>query len=192
MLRSILLCLVMTIYTSITYAGSMITEHKATTDPAILYVPIPLDWQLGYQAANHAMSIAEYVPKGQTVENWQHMITVQIFNQGETFTPESFLLRIAELAAPLCHGYKGHMISAAAGAKKEANAVLFIQYCGRYEKTQQGEATLFKAIKGTHAFYVVQQAWRGPAFIMQDIPIDKKQVQAWIEYMNTVALSSNQ
>lgn len=50
------------------------------------------EWELGYSAKNDTQGIQEYVLKGETVNNWSEMVTVQAFFglQLKT-TPEEFM-----------------------------------------------------------------------------------------------------
>ena len=50
------------------------------------------EWELGYNAENNQEGIQEYVLKGETVNNWSELITVQaFFGLQKKTTPEQFM-----------------------------------------------------------------------------------------------------
>lgn len=58
----------------------------APTNVAIT-VPVKFDqrkWNLAYQNADKTISVAEYVPEGQTIDNWKELLTVQAFPHSDT------------------------------------------------------------------------------------------------------------
>lgn len=162
------------------YADMQKFEYKNET----LSVPIPNDWILGYQAQNENEIIREFVPKGQTVEKWTDMITIQIFTQLAKASPAEFIKRVAQESQKVCSDFNGKMYSGS-----DANHAMSLQSCTKYSKTGLGEITLLLAIRGKKALYLVQRAWRGPEFKLDKSPLTDKQRAEWVKQMQMVKLN---
>ena len=57
-------------------------------------------WELGHQAANRQEAIREYVLAGQTVENWQELVTSHYFAHG--VPPRSYFEQLKAGLSPGC------------------------------------------------------------------------------------------
>ena len=62
-------------------------------DENLLFSP-PKDFKVGYQKTLPWELMSEWVPAGETVEDWTEMVTVQIF-RGATVTASDFLRGVA-------------------------------------------------------------------------------------------------
>jgi S1-C subfamily serine protease len=120
----------------------------------LLFAP-PKGFKVGYHEDRNSMT--EFVPDGQTVEDWTEMLTVQIFRD-RTAEPAAFLQSIAAQWQSVCpespkstivNGHvNGYLVS-----------VLELK-CPRHPITGKPENTMFRAVKGKDALYSVQYAWR--------------------------------
>ena len=61
-----------------------------------LLLSMPAGFKSGYQASNGKEDIVEYVPTGETVEDWTKMVTVQVFHDAKNIDPEAFAANIAD------------------------------------------------------------------------------------------------
>jgi hypothetical protein len=151
----------------------------AQTPEQITRGPLP-DLELGYEASQGPQSIEEYVPIGETVEDWSRMVTVQHMRNvtAQGLTAPAFIVRMQSLFASSCRGatssdFRQFDDNGAIAAQMRAN-------CPLNPQTQQPETTFFRAISGPADLHVVQVAFR-------HVPDEAE--TAWaLEYLETVHL----
>ena len=123
---------------------------------SLLFSP-PKDFKVGYQSERDNRLMTEFVPSGETVEDWTQMLTVQIY-RGATGDPASFLGGIAKRFIDACPGttakgiYKGQVNGYVVS--------MLLLKCPMNPGTGKPETTAFRVIKGKDALYSVQRAWR--------------------------------
>jgi hypothetical protein len=152
----------------------------------LVSLPAP-DWQVGFTDRKPGLVMTEYVPKGQTVKDWTRMMTVQIF-AGSPLGVNDFIAAVKAQgeAAKACD----KLTVSPAGTKKTPHfeGALAVLACSRHKQHGMGELTLIQALRGKDALYVVQRAWRGPAFTDDNIPIEETEFKEWLAFMNKVNL----
>lgn len=118
----------------------------------------------------------EYVPAGQTVQNWTEMLTVNASPPTPQMTPRQYLAFIEQGWMNACPGASNHWI-----IEGEENGYPFAVLqltCPNNPQSGKPEYTWFKGIKGQEHFYVVQKAFRfEPA---------AAQVVQWVQYLHEV------
>lgn len=123
-----------------------------------LLVAMPAGFKVGFQVARSGMKMQEWVPDGQSVEDWTEMVTVQIFGGAQKVDPAQFLSNIEEQWLKACLGSRA---SDVASSTANGYAVSSVELrCPLNKKTGKPEDTLFRAIKGNDSLYVVQKAFR--------------------------------
>jgi hypothetical protein len=128
-------------------------------DAENLLVGIPEGFELGYQATSpEGAEIHEFVPTGETVEDWSAMVTIQIF-RGINDLPGDYL------ASNMADGWNGACENATATKLTEGDVngfpfVLWTFLCPLNAQTGKPETMYFKGISGSDAFYSVQYAFR--------------------------------
>lgn len=123
-----------------------------------LLVTVPKGFKAGHQARNGQQAINEFVPAGETVDNWSEMVTVQIFFNRRDLSPAQFRARIESGWTKACSGGAAQSVSAA--PENGYPALMWKLTCPRNPATGKPENTWFKAIAGQDSFYVVQKAFR--------------------------------
>ncbi len=138
--------------------GSAIAEQPALNAENLI-VSHPGDFKVGYDSHDANKSITEFVPAQESVADWTRMLTVQVFRHAKV------------QAAAFLQGVGKGYVGACPGTTVQGNGIrngqvngyvvsmLFLQ-CPRNPATGKPETTIFRAIKGNDALYVVQQAWR--------------------------------
>lgn len=126
-----------------------------------LIVTPPAGFKVGYKGTNNGMNMMEWVPAGETVQNWSEMITVQIFNKRADLDPAQFLGRLQQQWLTACQGSKPASILT--GKANGYTASMMMLHCPLLAATGKPETTMFRAIKGNDSFYVVQRAVRAVA-----------------------------
>jgi hypothetical protein len=122
-----------------------------------LLVAMPQGFIVGSNAARNNMLMQEWVPVGQSVENWTEMVTVQVF-KGQNFDPGRFLAGMGQRWLAACPGSKPDVIHS--GQANGYPVSMLMLHCALNPQTAKPENTLFRAIKGNDSFYLVQKAFR--------------------------------
>lgn len=123
-----------------------------------LLVGMPAGFTLGFQSSRNGVNLQEWVPAGETVENWSEMVTVQIFLSRRDLDPVEMLRRIEEGWLGAC---KGSPPATAQSDKVNGyGAAMILLRCPLLARTGMPETTLFRAIRGNDSFYMVQRAVR--------------------------------
>ncbi|MDI1284092.1 MAG: hypothetical protein PSV46_06835 [Reyranella sp.] len=150
-MRAAVLCLV----AALSFAAA---PSYAQLENENLLVGMPQGFKVGFQDSRNGMNMQEWVPAGETVQNWTEMITAQIFLQRADLDPVQFLATMAKQWAGACQGSKA--TPAATGkATGYASATMLLR-CPLLASSGKPETTMIKAIKGNDSFHVVQRAVR--------------------------------
>jgi hypothetical protein len=124
-----------------------------------LLVPIPPGFQLGDQGQSGPGSdIAEYVPRGETVDQWSRMVTVQIFHNLKAFDPDRFAETIRDRGPASCPGEQGVLVKH--GREHGYVYALWLFTCPLNPQTGKPETFYDKLISGADALYSVQYSFR--------------------------------
>jgi hypothetical protein len=128
-------------------------------DAENLIVSPPGDFKVGYDSHDANKSITEFVPAQETVEDWTRMLTVQVFRHAK-IEAAAFLQGVGKGFAEACPGttVRGNGIRTGQ-VNGYVVSMLFLQ-CPKNPATGKPETTIFRAIKGNDALYLVQRAWR--------------------------------
>jgi hypothetical protein len=149
-------------------AAALVNENLLTTPPA--------GYHVGFSNKTADGLITEWVPAGETVENWTEMVTVQVFYHLHG-SPESFMSNLETRWLRSCPG--------AGPAQPIANAVengyptlVWLLSCPQNPANGKMEITWFKAVQGNDSFYLVQKAFK--------FAPSKEQIGRWVGYLKAV------
>jgi hypothetical protein len=120
----------------------------------LLFIP-PMNFKVGYHVDRNSMT--EWVPNGETVEDWTEILTVQIFRNLKDVTPAAFLQNIGTTYLNACPGTPKDDIRTG-----NVNGYVVSMLALKCPRNAAGkpETTVFRAINGKDALYLVQHAWR--------------------------------
>jgi hypothetical protein len=122
----------------------------------LLLAPPP-GFKVGYEANHDNRLITEYVPGGETVDDWTQMLTVQIF-RGSPLGSAAFLQDVGKRYMDACPGTIAKGIFT--GDTNGYVVSMLLLKCPNNPGTGKPETTAFRIIKGNDALYSVQRAWR--------------------------------
>jgi hypothetical protein len=125
----------------------------------LLFAP-PKNFKIGHHDERIG-SLTEFVPDGQTVEDWTEMVTVQIFHDLKV-DPAPFLQTIGKGFAKGCPGFNSPK-GIVTGQENGYVVSMLVVRCPNNPSTGKPETTLFRVIRGKDALYSVQHAWRSVA-----------------------------
>jgi hypothetical protein len=162
---------------AVTFAA-LVTLPATAFEGENLLVTAPAGYKAGFSDRNAKMVMTEFVPAGQSVQNWTEMVTVQVFLGMKRASPAAFRDRMEKLWAGSCA--KAAMVPISAATENGYEVVLWRLTCPLNKTTGKPEMTWFKAIAGNDSFYVVQKAFKF------EPPSEK--VAEWIAYLNKVSV----
>ncbi len=119
---------------------------------------VPSDYIQDYTDQNKTNLILEWVPDGQSVENWEEMLTVQLFFGPPVQKPGNFAHAFIQSIEGACEGGEGQVVKE--GLEQGYKFAFFLAICPENPATGKPEFIWLKAIAGRDALYVVQKAWK--------------------------------
>lgn len=153
------------VFSSITYADEFI---KFDFDGR--------DWDLDYQAQEGSSMIYEWVPRGQSVENWNELVTVQAFGGIQAvMSADKFMETMRDGMSKICPGIEWNILS------NRRSDVLYdwqIEYCTGHDPQYE----VARILVGREAIYVIHYATK-------HIPIESAVKQRWITILKAVTLT---
>ncbi len=122
--------------------------------------------------------ITEYVPNGQTVQDWADMVTVNDAPNSSHASPREFLGIIEAGWRIACPDAQSHWIRE--GEEGGRPFALLMLSCPENPGTGKPEFTWIKGIQGTEGFHTVQKSFRSEP--------EKDDVVQWIGWLREVEL----
>lgn len=123
-----------------------------------LLQPLLVGYVVGHQDKQSGLETIEYVPQGETVQNWTQMLTTQILRGRQDIPAGAYLQMMQGNWSKACPGSEATEITA--GQENGYPFALWRFICPRNPGTGKPEYTWMKAIQGQDAFYLVQKAYK--------------------------------
>jgi hypothetical protein len=150
-----------------------------------LQVPQLPGWKVISNVVDRSGESTELIPVGEMPDSWSHRATVQAF-RGTPLTASAFLDQVVYKTSQVCDAASAGPSSLGMVGGREAGSRTVA--CGRYKGDGKGSLTLYFAIRGKDAFYVVSRAWRGEPFAQGASPVGAAELTEWVSYMDGVDL----
>ncbi|WP_240336099.1 hypothetical protein [Stenotrophomonas sp. B1-1] len=125
--------------------------------------------------------LVEYVPQGQTVQDWTDMVTVNTAPHAANATPREFLGIIEAGWKLACPDAQANWVGE--GEEEGRPFAVLMLGCPRNPGTGKPEFTWIKGIQGLQGFHTVQKAFRSEP--------EPKDVVTWMGWLRDVALCGN-
>lgn len=138
-------------------ASSAVLAQQPQLEAENLLFSPPKDFKIGWQKSQGQSLWTEWIPSGQTVEDWTDMLTVQIYRGAKIDAP-AFLQDVGKRYVNDCPETTAKGIFT--GQTNGYVVSMLLLRCPKNPKTGKPETTAFRIIKGTDALYSVQYAWR--------------------------------
>ncbi|WP_421999718.1 hypothetical protein [Reyranella sp.] len=140
------------------FLGGLSSQAQQKLEGENLLLAPPAGFKMAFRGSRDDVGIFEWVPNGETLEDWTEMMTVQVFKDRPDLDPKDFLAKIQTRWQAECNG------SASAPVTAERingyTAATMLLRCPLLPSTGKPEMTMFRAIKGKDALYLVQRAVR--------------------------------
>ncbi|MDA8232994.1 MAG: hypothetical protein M0006_16820 [Magnetospirillum sp.] len=154
-----------------------------------LVVPELADWKVVDTHTDGIADVRELVPANQTDDDWTQRLSIQAF-RGAAMSAGTFLGGLPQQMEPVCDGMAAEPVrtvalDGAADAGRRAIA------CGRFKGDGKGNYTLYYAIHGREALYVLARAWRGAPFDTAAPPVSAARLAEWNAMFDAVRLEQD-
>lgn len=168
--------------------GSPAMSNAQTGSETLLVAP-PRDWDVATNRRDRGLSVVQYVPPGQTLEDWDDMVQVQIFHGLVDLGPSRFLSSMLANYSAVCAPVGAS--EPEFGRDSPFPSATQMMLCGRNADSNLGEVALFKAIQGRESLYAVARVWRGIAFELSAMPLGERVLADWAALLDRVRLCDN-
>ena len=155
-----------------------LSQVMAATEGETLQMTLPEGYEKGFSDGNAQQQIVEFVPIGQSVQDWQELLTVQVFYGLNTVPARQFAQTLMDRAADSCAGAAGNLIRNE--PENGYDVSLFMVSCPGDGAEVRPEWTIFKGIAGKDSFYLVHKAWAYRP--------DREAVVEWSQFLYGVGL----
>lgn len=142
-----------------------------------LLATVPPGYKVGYTAHNERTQLTEFVPNGETVDDWSDMITIRI-DHNLRADPDAYSKKLGTLWKKSCPGGESQKVTS--GNENGYPFALWIYVCSLNPETGKPETMTMKTIAGDDSFYQAQVASRKAA--------DADVVRTAAEYLRTVSV----
>jgi hypothetical protein len=132
---------------------------QALIEAENLLVSPPDGFKVGFKGSQGNTVMTEFVPAGQTVDDWTAMVTVQLWRHA-TVSPATFLQNVGGRYESACPGTGVDKGGIHTGQVNGYVVSMLLLRCPNNPSTGKPETTAFRVIKGNDALYSVQYAWR--------------------------------
>jgi len=148
----------------------------------LLFV-LPDNWVEIYSDRTENLSTSEYAPEGQTEDNWQEMISVQILLDTKNRDPDLMLTKVASHFKKECRKFSVKPIQLT-GIQDIYPSLTMMTYCEQKEGEDFGEIGIVRGISGKESFYLLQKLWRTDPFKAdEELPVNLEQRKFWLGYI---------
>lgn len=137
----------------------------------------PPGWKMSYSYSVSGLEIREFLPAGQTLEDWRDMITTLTTSGKEGGAPASLMRAIAESARGLCLEVVSSQIEEQLADGYPAATMA--QFCLRDAQGRMGDVSLYRVIHGKDALHVLTRTRRGEPYDGRTIPLREEALARW-------------
>lgn len=156
---------------------------------------LPTTWKLAFQDNTPTSYTIEFIPQNESIERWNNLLSIQGFKElSHKTSAEMFLDDLASRFKSTC-GKK--LIYEKLGASKVDGYKSYAAILGCSEvpashqtgiKKGQSEIGYYLSIQGKKDLYLIQKSVRGDKFNTSKPPLNKENVQYFIETITPVEL----
>lgn len=164
-------------------------------------------WKLGDSVDRGGMLMQEFVPEGETVDNWSEMITIQTFKQRPDMNMQGLIARTLAGFRDVCANLQllannardqTDELRAAAHLPATYHTYDTLVRCdvapaarppGAHVSLRKYEVVWFKGIQGWLSSYLVQRAWHGDTITPDSILGSDATRQRWQGWIDQIAIS---
>jgi len=151
-----------------------------------LQVPELPGWKNIDAVDGPGVETSSLIPSEETQDGWTRRLTVQAFTTTQ-MTAAGFLDGMANQIGAACEGFNaGPILSSPVSGHEAGRRVIA---CGRFKGDDLGSYSLYLAVRGRQALYVLARSWRGqPYDVGRDPPVAPSELARWSASFDKVRL----
>lgn len=161
-------------------AGLLVVAATMLAGPLCLAEQVALNfdgrkWEIGHSAESKDQGIREYVLKGETVDNWTELVTVQaFFGLQDKATPEEYMEGMMAELKKNCPGAIWDIV------RKGDDDIVFIWQV-KDSPGQEDQYEVDRIISGKNAMYILHYATK-------KLPVAPEKRDKWIKLLDSAKL----
>ena len=121
-----------------------------------IYFDLPPGFEEGFEDGDESFFLQEWVPTGETVDNWSQMLTLTVQDVAN-LNPVEFFNHMADGGEEACPEYGGMLLHE--GRENNYPVAIWLLRRPNNPMTNNPEFTYVKGISGNENFYTVQLAY---------------------------------
>ena len=150
----------------------------------LLIAQPPKDWKRVFQANLGDTRVADYVPKGESKDEWTAKLSFESYKSLLNSDPLLVIKSQIDDDKKHCDFVKD--FSLFAGQENKYDTAMKLITCGKRKSTGKGRVSLFKAIKGEQYFYVIRLVRILPPFKPGEAKFSKRDMAGWSHYFGKI------
>lgn len=151
-----------------------------------LLVPKLSGWKTITNSNDASVEVTELIPSGQSEADWTDRLTIQAFRN----TPlgvDQIMAGLRSHTADVCDDVAQGPVERPSIPGAVAAGQRWLA-CSRYHGDNKGSYTLFTAIRGQQALFLLARAWRGQPFPIDQPPVAATEIAAWSAFLDGLRL----
>jgi len=132
------------------------------------------------------IEIVEYVPEGQTSENWQEKITLEVYYELNSMPLDALQRRALAQTRDSCDGVIEGKFQT--GMNNGYPAAFWTMGCKALKGTSVGETRYTKAVQGGLTLYMLSRAWRTPVYGDEGPQIPPRSTEDAMAFLTTAVV----
>lgn len=150
----------------------------------LLIAQPPKDWKQVFQANLGDIRVIDYVPKGESKDDWTAKLSFESYKSLLKSDPLLVIKSQIDYDKKHCDFVKD--FSLFAGEENKYDTAMKLITCGKKKSTGKGQVSLFKAIKGDQYFYVIKLVRVLPPFEAGKAKFSKRDMAEWSHYFGKI------
>ena len=158
-----------------------VADAQSTSED--IYFDLPPGFEEGFEDDDESFFIQEWVPTGETVNDWSQMLTLTVQDM-PNLDPVEFFNHMADGWEEACPEYGAMLLHE--GLENNYPVAVWFLKCPNNPMTSKPEFTYVKGVSGNENFYTVQLA-----YALRSDEIDESTVNQSMTFLKQVTVCDN-
>lgn len=146
----------------------------------------PEGWERVYQFNNNKTRLTEFVPPGETADEWNIKLSVEAHADLTDNDPLDLIMAEVERLRESCRFIQHFNLFS--GLENGYPTSVRLTVCGENRAIRMGEITLIKAIGGKDFIYLLRLNRRVPMFEETSPDVHQEEVGVWSNYLSRITV----
>ncbi len=162
------------------------SEPQAAASTERLLMKPPEGWERVYQFNNDKTRLTEFVPPGETADEWNIKLSVEAHADLTDNDPLDLIMAEVERLRESCRFIQHYNLFS--GLENGYPTSVRLTVCGENRAIRMGEITLMKAIQASDFIYLLRLNRRVPMFEETSPDVQQDEVGIWSNYLSRVSV----